>query len=174
MAIPAITSMMGEMQVGASAREVERELQTARLRAVSTNRPMRVRFNCPTAGQFRLVELIGTPTAPAADDSDSRAAARCSTATYPYPDQNRGVFDVPNNDGDLKRLNSAVEFVAVQTIEFWPDGTARTFQGRLPWDPIPTNAPTSITLQKAKGSAAAQLASRKSIQVNGLGKVQLQ
>jgi hypothetical protein len=174
MAIPAITSMMGEMQVGASAREVERELQTARLRAVSTNRPMRVRFNCPTAGQFRLVELIGTPTAPATDDSDSRAAARCSTATYPYPDLNRGVFDIPNNDGDLKRLNAAVEFVAVQTIEFWPDGTARTFQGRLPWDPIPTNAPISITLQKAKGSAAAQLASRKSIQVNSLGKVQLQ
>jgi Tfp pilus assembly protein FimT len=174
MAIPAITTMLGEMRVGASAREVERELQTARLRAVSTNRPMRVRFNCPTAGQFRLVELIGTPTAPATDDSDSRAAARCSTAKYPYPDRNRGVFDIPNNDGDLKQLNSAVQFVAVQTIEFWPDGTARTFQGRLPWDPIPTNAPISITLQKASGSAAAQLASRKSIQVNGLGKVQLQ
>jgi hypothetical protein len=62
----------------------------------------------------------------------------------------------------------------VQTIEFWPDGTARTYQGRLPWDPIPSNAPLSITLEKAIGSSAVKLASRKSIQVNGLGKVQIQ
>lgn len=174
MAIPAITTMMGEMRVGASARDVERVLQTARLQAVSTNRPMRVRFNCPTAGQYRLVELIGTTTAPATDDTDARAAARCSTVNYPFPDLNRGVFDIPNNDGELKMLNSAVEFASVQAIEFWPDGTAHTNQGRLPWDLIPTNAPISITLQKAVGSSAVKLASMKTIQVNGLGKVQLQ
>ena len=35
------------MRLGVSARDVERELQFARLKAVSTNRPMRIRFNAP-------------------------------------------------------------------------------------------------------------------------------
>src|SRR5687767_8048917 len=61
MALPAITNMLPNMRVGMSARAVERTLQMARLKAVSSNRAIRVRFNCPAAGQFRMVEVIGTP-----------------------------------------------------------------------------------------------------------------
>src|SRR5688572_25532724 len=72
-AIPTITNGLPEMKVGMSARAVERQLQMARLKAVSTNRPIRVRFNCPGAGQFRMVELIGTPSVPNAADADAVA-----------------------------------------------------------------------------------------------------
>jgi hypothetical protein len=46
-AVPSFQAMALEMRLGQGAREVERELQTARLKAVTTNRPVRVRFNCP-------------------------------------------------------------------------------------------------------------------------------
>jgi prepilin-type N-terminal cleavage/methylation domain-containing protein len=173
-AVPAITNMLGGMRVGAAAREVERELQTARLRAVSSNRPILVRFNCPSASQFRMVELIGTPGSPATDDDDARAATRCGMSAYPYPDPNRGVFDIPNNDGPLKQLDSRVRFTAVQTIEFWPDGTAHTNLGGDPWPPIATNAPVSISLQLSSGSSASQAATAKTVRVNGSGQIQLQ
>ena len=48
------------IKLGQAARQVERELQTARLKAVSSNQPMRVRFDCPVAKQYRIVELVGT------------------------------------------------------------------------------------------------------------------
>jgi prepilin-type N-terminal cleavage/methylation domain-containing protein len=174
MAVPALTSSLGNMRVGMSAREVERELQTARLRAVSSNRPLRVRFNCPSVGQFRMVELLGTPGAPAAADADGMAATRCAdTGAYPHPDVNRGVFDLPNQDGPIRRLASEVDFGTVATIEFWPDGTAHANQGGgSPWPAIPRDAPLSITMHK-RGSSAVQAATRRSIEVNGIGKIAL-
>ena len=67
-ATPQMLNGVDGMRLGVSARDVERELQFARLKAVSTNRPMRIRFNRPVAGQFRVVELIGTPINPLAAD----------------------------------------------------------------------------------------------------------
>jgi prepilin-type N-terminal cleavage/methylation domain-containing protein len=175
MAVPAISNSLDGMRVGMSAREVERELQSARLKAVSTNKPMRVRFNCPVAGQFRRVELIGTPGSPNANDGDAQAATRCSdTSAYQYPDLNQGVFDVPNHDGPLKRLDPTVTFGTARTLEFWPDGTVHADTGSgNPWPVIPDDAPVTITLQKAVGSSAAIAASLKTIEVNGVGKIQL-
>jgi prepilin-type N-terminal cleavage/methylation domain-containing protein len=170
MAVPSITNMLGGMKVGMSAREVERELQKARLRAVASDRAMLVRFNCPAQGQFRMVELIGTPSALAADDADAKAAARCSEANYPFPDPNPGVFDVPNHDGPVKRLDPNVQFVAATSLEFWPNGTVHLSDGT----DIGTNAPVTITLQQKTGSSYAQASSKKTIQVNGLGKITLQ
>ncbi len=65
-ALPTLTAAADRMKLGQSAREVERELQTAKARAVGKGRPIRVRFNCPAMGEYRLVELIGTPAVPAA------------------------------------------------------------------------------------------------------------
>ena len=62
--------------------EVERELQQARMLAVQTNQPMRMQFNCPSPGQYRVVELIGTSSVPAAGDG---AADRCALTSYPFP-----------------------------------------------------------------------------------------
>jgi prepilin-type N-terminal cleavage/methylation domain-containing protein len=175
MAIPTITNMMAGMRVSADARLVERELQTARLRAVATNRAMRVRFNCPAAGQFRLVEVIGTPYVPAPHDADSAAATRCSLASYPYPDSNTDWFTSPNNDGPLNRLDRRVVFVATQTLEFWPDGTVHSSAGAgNPWPAVPSDTPVTLRLQQAEGSSTAKAATERRIQVNGVGKITLQ
>src|SRR2546425_12946810 len=79
MALPSIRNEVDRLKLGMATRDVQSELQTARLKAVSSNTYMRVRFDCPAAGQFRAVERIGTPNAPdAGDDLDTAAATRCS------------------------------------------------------------------------------------------------
>jgi Tfp pilus assembly protein FimT len=174
-AVPTTTDLLSGLRVGMSAREVERELHTARLRAVATDRAMLVRFNCPAANQYRMVELIGTPSAPAPNDANEQAATRCSNTAYPFPDQNTGVFDIPNNDGEVKQLDPSVQFTAATTVEFWPDGTVHVDAGvGNPWPMIPTNAPVSIVLQEKTGSTLLKTRTQKTIQVNGLGRIALQ
>src|SRR5581483_7584878 len=100
-----------------SLRDVERELQFARLKAVTTNRPMRVRFDCPAPGQFRVVEVIGTPAAPDPNDSDT-FLNRCNETQFPYSptgaDQSR--LTRPNNDGPIRRLDASTSFTSKQTL----------------------------------------------------------
>jgi len=162
----AVPSMMGaieRMRLGQSAREVERELQIAKSRAVAKGRPMRVRFDCPAAGQYRIVELIGSPTLPAAADT---ATNRCSETNYPYPAADLDPTTRPNLDGPIRRLDGAVQFAAAQTIEFWPDGTAHVGSGAVsPWPLIPL---AGITISVARDGVTS------AITVNGLGKIQLQ
>jgi prepilin-type N-terminal cleavage/methylation domain-containing protein len=173
--VPTITNMLPSMRVGMAARAVERELQSARLKAVSTNRTIRVRFNCPSTGEYRMVELIGTPGLPASDDANSAAATRCGYASYPYPDQSTGVFDIPNHDGPIQTLNSKVAFVAVQAIEFRPNGTAHADLGSgNPWPQIPENAPVRIQVKRTDGSSLAQEESIRTIEVNGLGRIRIE
>lgn len=162
MAVPLMTSASEQIVLGQAARQVERELQTARLRAVSANQAMRVRFDCPAAGQFRMTELVGTPSLPAAADV---AANRCSMTDYPYPALDKNPITRPNNDGPLRRMDSTVSFQTATTIEFWPDGTAHTNTGGTnPWPVIGTAGTNIILLRKTK---------TKTILVNGIGKVQL-
>ncbi|MGQ0736276.1 MAG: pilus assembly FimT family protein [Acidobacteriota bacterium] len=162
-AFPTMLATMDRMRLGQATREVERELQTAKARSVAKGRPMRVRFNCPVAGQYRAVELIGSPSAPVAADT---AADRCSATTYPYPASDRDPLTRPNLDGPLRRLDESVTFSASETIEFWPDGTARRNDGTgNPWPLIPVNG---ISIQLSRNSVTS------TITVNGLGKVQLQ
>ena len=161
--IPIMTGAMERMRLGQAGREVERELQSARQRAVSKGRPIRVVFNCPTAGTYRAVELIGSASAPAAADS---AANRCALASYPYPADDNDPVTRPNLDGPLRRLDSAVTFTASPTIEFWPDGTAHyNFSGTVPWPIIPT---AGITVTVKRGSKTSN------ITVNGSGRIRLQ
>lgn len=163
-AVPLLADVTGGIKLGEATRAVERELQTARLKAVSSNQPMRVRFNCPAAGQFRMTELIGTPKAPAAADI---AVDRCTTSAYPYPgDADNNVLTRPNGDGPLRTLDSSVSITTAMTIEFWPDGSAHTDTGGVnPWPPI-AGAGYTITLTR-NGKT-------KSIMVNGVGKIQTQ
>src|SRR5258708_38608836 len=71
MASPQAVNMVDSLRLGMAERDVERELQFARLKSVATNRPMRVRFDCPTTGKLRVVEVIGTPASPDPNDADS-------------------------------------------------------------------------------------------------------
>ena len=160
--VPLLGQISGTIELGEATRQVERELQSARMTAVSANQPMRVMFNCPVTGQYRMVELIGTPGVPAAADG---VIGRCSTTTYPFPAPDNNPITRPNNDGALKTLSSQVTFTTVTTIEFWPDGTAHTNTGGTnPWPPI---AAPGYSIVLTRGTKT------KSILVNGVGKIQL-
>lgn len=164
MALPLMRDMSDNMKLGVGARQVERELQTARLKAVTTNRPIRIRFNCPIAGQYRMVELIGTPSTPAAADSD---AGRCKETAYPFPAADKEPVTLPNNDGPLQTLDPKLSFgSSTKSLEFWPDGSVHLDNGAAGGWPVLTGTGTAITL--VKGS------STKSITVNGIGKIQIQ
>ena len=165
-AVPAITNSSEQLRLANAARQVERVLQTAKLKAVRADRVMRVRFNCPAAGQYRMVEVIGTLSAPDAADADGAAATRCNPTTYPYPDTNTDFFALPNHDGPVGTLPDGVGFSTVQTVDFWPDGTAHAGGAGVP---LPG---TGVTLQVYDIKRGTDV--NKSITVNGLGKVTLQ
>jgi hypothetical protein len=65
----------------------------------------------------------------------------------------------------LRKLDSTVTFQQATTIEFWPDGTAHSDTGSSnPWPQIAASGTNIILLKGSK---------TKTIQVNGIGKVQL-
>ena len=163
-AMPVMRDAIDNMRLGMSLRDVERELQFARLKSVATNRPMRVRFDCPAAGQLRVVELIGTPRTPVAADI---ALNRCDETVYPYRPTGADTSRLtrPNNDGPIRRMQAGTTFTAVQTLEFRPDGTVHADAGAgNPW-PVVGPAGATLTLSR-KGKT-------KNIKVNALGKIQM-
>ena len=163
-AVPALMNVSDGMKLGQGQRDVYQEMQTARLVAVASNRPMRIRFNCPAAGQFRLTELIGSSSKPDANDT---ANDRCSDTKWKYPANDNDPTSRPNHDGPIRQLPNKVSFGAISVLEFWPDGTVHKQVGaELPWTQVPvTNGGTAITL--VRGTTV------KTITVNGLGKIQL-
>lgn len=153
--IPIFTEMSDAAKLSDAAHGVERELQTARLRAVSTNTTIRVRTNCPSTGYYRTVEVLGT----AADTTTTR----CDPSTYRYPASDTDLATTPNFDGPVRQLlNDAT--VTTASLEFRPDGTA--------W-----NATTGTAVSLATSSMTLTVTREgktKTITVNGLGKVLLQ
>lgn len=168
--VPAISGMGDSVRLGNSMRDVERELQTARLKAVTANRPIRVRFNCPAAGQFRMVEVIGTKNVPVAADA-AAASVRCSQATYPYPAADANPLTLPNDDGPIRRLGRGITFGTTATLEFWPDGSvhAADVAAASPWPGVSPNGIQVTVVQVRNG-----VTTTKAITVNGLGKIQIQ
>src|SRR5688500_7392432 len=136
--VPLLNGVVDRQRLGQAAREVERELHVAKQKAVSNNRPMRVRFNCPSVGSYRMVELIGTPSQPAGADAVANVT-RCTTTAYPYPAGDADPVTRPNLDGPVKEIDSRVSFGTVQAVEFWPDGTARYSTGTNPWTLLPAD-----------------------------------
>ena len=163
MAIPAIKDYGEAVALGQAQRMVASELQQARMKSVTTNRVMRVRFNCPAAKQFRAVELIGTSAIPLAADT---ASNRCSDTVYPFPAADNNPVTLPNNDGAVRRIDPRVSFGDTQTIEFRPTGMAYSVNAdgtaTLPL------AGNGISLTVTKGSKS------KTITVNALGKITAQ
>ena len=162
MSVPVLQNVTEGYKLGQSLREVERELQAARLKSVTANRPLRVRFNCPVAGQYRTVEVIGSTTVPAPEDS---AGNRCQETAYPSPAADNNPLTRPNHDGPIRRLPTGITFGATNTLEFWPNGSVHMQNGAtVPW-PVVDVAGTSITVVKG--------AETKRIDVNGVGKITL-
>jgi hypothetical protein len=170
-AVPPMLNMVDQYRLGNSTRLVERELQFAKLKAVSSDSPMRLRLNCPVAGQLRAVELVGTPSVPDPLQDPDSYTDRCNDTIYPYrptgADQSR--LTKPNNDGPTRFVDSSVTMSAVsgttnvQTVEFWADGSVHAnLNNTNPWTNI-GGAGVTITLTR-KGVT-------KTITVNGLGKI---
>lgn len=161
MAVPSLQNIGQTLALGEARRRIASELNYARLLAVSTNRPIRVRFNCPAAGYYRTIELVGTPSKPSVVDT---AANRCAPSAYPSPPDDQDPLTLPNHDGPPRQLDTRVTFGSVQTIEFWPDGTAHIDSaGTNPWPQIP---PAGVALTVTKGAVV------ETVTVNGLGKIQ--
>jgi Tfp pilus assembly protein FimT len=149
-AAPTYQNVVDGMRLGWSARDLERQLQDARIKAVSTNRRMRVRTNCPAVGQYRMVQWLNS--------ASDTPASRCDETSYPYPSNTLNVV-TRLQDGPLLRLQPTVT-VATVNVEFWPNGTVHN-----PDDSNPLAVPVTITLTKGTNT--------KGISVNGLGKIQL-
>lgn len=167
MSAPPLMNMVDQYRLGMATRTVERELQFAKMKAVSAETPMRVRFNCPVAGQIRAVELIGTTTAPDPNDADTYLT-RCDETVYPYrpTGSDTSRLTKPNNDAPARRMEQGVTFSAAQTLEFWPDGTVHFAGtgGGVAGANVGTPGVT-ITLTKSGNT--------KNIVVSGLGKIQM-
>ncbi len=152
-ALPVYNDLAEVSRLSSATREVERELQAARLKSVSTNRMLRVRLNCPVAGEFRTVEVLGTGADTAID--------RCTTASYPYPAADQNRFTRPNFDGPIRRLSQQTTMTN-GAIEFRPDGTA--------WD-VSTGTPQAI------GTTVSFTVTRRTrtrtVTVNAMGKIQM-
>src|SRR3954467_1659386 len=152
--LPVMKDMTENIKLNQAARLVEREMQDARLKAVSSNRVIRVRLNCPAAGYIRSVEVLGT----AADD----ATNRCMTTAYPFPPPDIDIMTRPNFDGPVRPLPAGAT-VGNAVLQFSPDGTAaQVING------VPTTIATSVAVVITRGGKS------KTVTVNNAGKIQLQ
>ena len=115
-ALPRFNSFLQSQRARNAARLVERELQTARLKAVATSRSLRVRFNCPAAGQMRILEVTGVA---ATDNSTSR----CNPATYPSPGPQDTLKSTPSLDSPVIYLPTGTTVTGpAVNYEFNPEG----------------------------------------------------
>jgi len=160
-AMPQLAGALENFRLGMSIRDVERELQAARVSAVTANRTVRVLFNCPVAGQFRRVEVLGEPGLPDVRDD---LTSRCNPTTFPYPAQDDDPLTRPNMDGPLRYLAQGITFGGSSGFEFRPDGTTRNdaFGGSITWADIPVGGVTATLTKNAK---------TRSITINGMGRV---
>lgn len=163
MALPVMQNFNGAIALGSAQRTIASELQQARMKSVTSSRVMRVRFNCPAPNRLRMVELIGTSSIPAPQDS---AANRCDPAVYPFPAADTNPVTFPNQDGPVRILDSSVSLGAVQTIEFRPTGMA--YSVNADGTAIVPLAGNGVTLTVTKGNKS------KTITVNALGRIHAQ
>jgi type II secretory pathway pseudopilin PulG len=168
---PLLSNLRERMRISQAIREIEREVHQARQKAVTNNRAMRVHFNCPAAGQYRVVELLGSVSAPAG--ADTSPTARCNVETYPYPPADRDPATRPNLDGPVRRLDPKLAFGAVRSIEFWPDGSAHVDTGTTPWALLPVEG-TAWTVTHSSSGYGGTYTRTATLTVNGIGKIQLQ
>ena len=118
MLVPQFSNLMQSQRARTAGRLVERELQSARLKAVTSSKRMRVKLNCPVAGQLRVVEVTGV----AATDN---ASNRCDEVAFPFPGPNDALRSTPSLDAPLVRLPLGTTITtAVTTFEFGSRGDA--------------------------------------------------
>jgi Tfp pilus assembly protein FimT len=155
--VPATAAFLQRQRARNAARLVERELQTARLKAVTISRSVRVRFACPAAGQMRLLELTGVATT-------DNAANRCDPAVYPSPGPADLLRSTPQYDSPVIMLptGTTVTGSALQ-LEFNPRGTVYTVAS----GGVVSDLDGDLVLTVTRENIA------MTITINGLGRVRL-
>ena len=153
--LPVMKDLTESVKLNEAARMVERELQTARLQAVSVNRVLRVRFNCPAMGYIRTVEVTGAATIDDATD-------RCLPSRYPFPAPDTDLMTRPNFDGPVRVLPAGA-VVSSLSFQFSPDGTAAIYAGGAV---TAITTPVSMTVLRHSKT--------RTVTINNVGKVQLQ
>ena len=123
--VPNSSNLLKSMKARNAARVVERQLQTARLKAVTNSRSMRVRFDCPASGRLRLLEVTGV----AATDA---ASNRCDETAFPYPGPSDALRSTPSMDSPVVYLPAGTTVSCTGcppgtssplALEFGPRGT---------------------------------------------------
>ena len=157
MVVPQISNLMQSQRARTAARAVERELQSARLKAVTASKRIRVKLNCPVAGQLRMVEVTGV----AATDN---ASNRCDEVAFPFPGPRDALRSTPSLDAPVVRLPAGTTIAStVTTFEFVPRGDAAQvgstgFVATLASE-------TTVTVTRAGWSSA--------IRINPIGKIRI-
>jgi prepilin-type N-terminal cleavage/methylation domain-containing protein len=120
MSIPVLSGARRKAALYSAQRDVAAQIRTARYSAVTGNKVMRVRFNCPSAGRYRVIEVTGNATI----DNDT---ARCS---YPWPDFDSA--NLPDSDGPVVLLPDGISFNATQDLEIDTRGQITPLSGASP------------------------------------------
>jgi prepilin-type N-terminal cleavage/methylation domain-containing protein len=122
-AVPSFSNLVEATRARDAGRTVERQLQTARMKAVTHSRALRVRFNCPVAGQFRMLEVTGV----AATDN---AGNRCSPTAFPFPGPRDTLRSTPSLDSAVIYLPTGTTVAGAFThLEFGTKGQVYTVDG---------------------------------------------
>ncbi|HJR62002.1 MAG TPA: prepilin-type N-terminal cleavage/methylation domain-containing protein [Vicinamibacterales bacterium] len=152
-AVPVMTDVSATVKLSEAARMVEREFQDARLKAVSANRALRVRINCPAVGFLRTVEVLNT----AADS----ASDRCLQSAYPFPADDN-LMTRPNYDSPVRTIPNGAT-VGNVSYQFQPDGTVLSVVGGVA---TRMAAEETVTITRDGRS--------RLVRVNGAGKIRLE
>ena len=156
-AAPRINAFLRLQQATTAARMVERELQTARLKAVSASRALRVRFNCPAAEQMRILELTGVA---ATDD----ATNRCSPTAFPSPGPVDSLRATPSLDSPVAYLPKGTTVAGASLhYEFSPQGVAHTVSPTGTVSPVNGDVVLTVTRQGVS----------RTVSINDLGRVRI-
>lgn len=153
--IPSFSNVVAAMKARDAGRTVERQLQTARMKAVTHSRSLRVRFNCPAIGQLRMLEVTGV----AATDS---ASNRCSPTSFPSPGPNDALRSTPSLDSPVIYLADGTTVTGTAlNLEFGPKGSVHAVSSTGVVTAI--TAPLVLTITH-KGRS-------NTVTINGLGRV---
>lgn len=153
--VPSFNTLTAAMRARDAGRTVERQLQTARMKAVTVSRAMRVRFNCPATGQFRMLEVTGV----AGTDS---ASNRCDPTAFPSPGPNDTLRSTPSLDSPVLYLPSGTTVTGTTlNFEFGPKGDVHLVSPTGVVSDLNGSLVLTVTL---KGRS-------NTITINGLGRI---
>lgn len=144
-AVPQFLVALEQYRLNSAGRQVAAQIRAARLAAVTANRVMLVRFNCPGPRMYRVVEFTGNPLI-------DNAADRCSA---PWPDND--PVALPNVDGPPTYLPDTIAFGLTQDLRISTTGQFTPFAGGMP-----------ALIEVTNGSRVGQ------ITVSAAGRVQMQ